>query len=187
MPIADITNKITEDALKEAENIAAGGELKSKEIKEATEKLKSEIAETQKNVLEKNLSENERRVVSAANQEVKLKIDKSKREAVDETFSMALSRLLSLSDDEYETLLVKLIGSLDKNMDGEVAAPKERVGITKKILKKLKMGYPVKSTDKFKGGIIFTGDNFEYNFTFENILRDKKGSLEAELSNLLFS
>jgi len=187
MPITDITDKIITDAVKEAEHIISGAEQKVREIEKQLELSKKDIIDMQKKEVERNLLENERRITSVAYQEVKLQTDKAKRMAVNETFDDALLELLSLSDENYGVILKNLLTSLHKDVSGKITAPKERTKITKKILEKLQIKTPITPTDEFKGGIVITGDNFEYNLTFENLLANKKSSLEVDVAKILFT
>ena len=186
MPISDITDKIIEDAKKEAGYIIDAAKVKADEIEKRIERKKKDVIKESESNLQKTILENKRRVVSAANQEVKLRVDNTKREKVDEVFDTALKNILSLPDEEYKTLLKGLLKNIPKDVEGEVFAPKEKVAITKEALKAAGLKNIVTPTDKFKGGIVITGKDFEYNLTFENILADKKNSLEVEVAKILF-
>lgn len=189
MPITDITNKILSDATTEAEHIIAGAKQEAQEIKKQLELQKKEITNKQKKETEKNLLENERRVTSAAYQEVKMQTDKAKRAAIDETFDDTLLALFTLSTEDYEIILKKMLALLPKNISGEVEVitPKEKEKITKKILKELQIKNTITPTDKFNGGVVIIGDKFKYNLTFENILSDKKKLLEVDVAKMLFT
>jgi V/A-type H+-transporting ATPase subunit E len=186
MPIADITDKILEDAKKEAEHIVSAAKEKASEIEKRLEGEKKDMAEENEKNIQKTLLENERRVISAANQEAKLQIDNAKRNKINEVFKTALENILSLPDKEYKTLLKGLLKNIQSGVEGEIFAPKEKVTVTKETLKEAGLKNTVTPTDKFKGGIIIAREDFEYNLTFENILADKKNSLEVEVAKLLF-
>lgn len=187
MSITDITDKIITDAVKEAGHIISGAEQKVREIEKQLELSKKETADKQKEEVKKNLLENEKRITSAAYQEVKLQTDKAKRESVDETFNDTLLALFSLSDENYGVILKNLLISLHVDISGKIIAPKEKLKITKKILGELQIKNPITSTGEFKGGVIIIGDNFEYNLTFENLLAAKKSSLEVGVAKILFT
>jgi len=187
MAITDITNKIFTDAVKEAECVIADAEQKVQEIKKHLELSKKEITDKQKEESKRNLLENEKKITSAAYQEIKLQIDNAKRNSVDETFNEALLTLLSLPDEDYEIILKKLLMSLHKDISGKIITPKEKIKVTKKILEELHIKNPIISTDKFKGGVVIIGDNFEYNLTFENLLASKKKLLEVDVAKILFT
>ncbi len=187
MPIADITNKILADASKKAEGILKDAEIKVFEISNATKILKENTEKDYIKKTESMLVENERRVVSVAKQEVKLIIDTEKRKAVDTMFEDALKQLLSLSGKEYEEIILSLMNEIPKNTDGKIITPKEKEEETENALKKVGLKYSIKTTNKFKGGFIFWGENFESNFVFEEIIKNKKSFLEVEVAHLLFS
>ena len=187
MSITDITNKILDDASKEAELVIKNAEAKASEISNTTKTLKENIKKEYSRQLEKTLKENERRITSAAEQEVKLKIDNAKRTAVDNVFKTALSQLLSLKDEEYEDVVLSLFKKLPKETDGKIIAPRERIDATENALKKAGLKYKVETTTKIKGGFIFLGENFESSFVFEEMLRNKKSALEVEVARILFS
>ena len=186
MPITNITDKIIADAAKKAEHVVDGAQVKAQKIEKRLGALKKEIAEENRKGLEKALSENERRVVSAANQEVKLQRDNAKRDEINEVFDIALKDILSLPDKEYKTLLKGFLANVPDGTEGEVFAPKEKVAVTKEALKEVGLRNTVTPTDKFKGGITIIEKDYEYNLTFENVLADKKTSLEVEVAKILF-
>ncbi len=186
MPIADITDKILADAAKKGVDITNTAKDEAGKIKEGLEKSKKEMRENSEKILKKTLSENERRVTSAAEQEVKLLIAAKKRNVIDEVFNLALQKLLSLSGAEYKGLLKKTLKQTTGIDDGEILAPEERVGVIKEVIKELGLKNTVIPTDKFKGGVLIIGKDYEYNLTFENILANKKSSFEAEVAKLLF-
>jgi len=110
-----------------------------------------------------------------------------KRNLVDETFNEALLILFSLSEKDYGIILKKLLTPPPKDISSKIITPKEKIGVTKKILNELHIKNSIISTDKFKGGVIITGDNFEYNLTFENLIANKKKSLEVNVAKILFT
>ncbi len=187
MPIVDITNKILADASEEAGSIIKNTETKVSELSDATKILKENTKKESVQKTNRILEENERRIVSAAEQEVKLKADNAKRTAVDIVFENTLKQLLSLPSKEYEEVILSLLNELPENTNGEIIAPKERKIETESALKKAKLKYEVEATNKFKGGFILLGENFESNFVFEEILRNKKSALEVEVARILFN
>ena len=186
MPIADIEDKILKDAIKKAGCIVDEAKNEARKINSEAEDLKKEILKEGADSLKKIIAENEKRVVSAANQEVQLLIAKNKRKMLDEVFDTALQKLLSLSDAEYKKMLKKILEKTVGITDEKIFAPKEKVSVTEEVLKEMGLKNAVIPTSKFGGGIIAVGKNHEYNLTFENILADKKNSLEASVAKILF-
>ncbi len=187
MPIVDITNKILADASKEAESIIKNAETKVSEILDTTETIAENTKKEYTQRTDKVLAENEKRIISVAEQEVKLEIDRAKRTAVDTVFENTLKQLLSLPSKEYEEMILSLLNELPENANGKIVAPKERKKETENALKKANLKYDIETTNEFKGGFIFLGENFESNFVFEEILRNKKSALEIEVAHILFN
>jgi len=187
MALADITEKILIDAQKRADDILADAGHKAEEIHENTENLKHELAKEGEASLEKTLTENEKRVTSAALQETKLELERTKREMVDEVFSSALKHLCSLADKEYESFLVSLMEKIPKHISGVITAASGKISITEKAVKSAGIDARVKEEGGFEGGFLFTGEKFEYNATFERIVEDTKGELEIEVARILFN
>lgn len=187
MPIADITKKILDDASKEAAAIVNEAKDKAKNILETLETEKEILKKKNEEAVKKTLEENERRIISAAEQEVKMRINNYKRNLIDEVFNTALNKITKLPEKDYASFLKKILSTVPKNKTGKIFIPKERAGITKKILTECGFENKTVLTDKFSAGIIIENDTFEYNLTFKNILADKKNALEVDVAKLLFS
>ncbi len=187
MSITDITNKIITDASEKSANIIKAAEITAKEISSKTEVLKKNIENEYSQKTIHTLKENEKKIISAAEQEVKLHIDKEKRFAVDTIFKNALKKISSLSDEEYEKIILSLFKNIPNNTNGKIIIPEEKELVTKKAIRKIGFNYEIETTNNFKYGFIFSEKNTESNFSFEDILKNKKSILEVEVARILFS
>lgn len=187
MAISDLTQKITKDARDKSADIAAQSQDQINKVASETETLTQSKREIFTRELKKTLEANIKKISASAEQEAKMIVDEKKRQILNGTFKEALKKLQSISDKDYEGIIVKLLKTIKETESMVLTTPKNRVEITKKALTSLKLTIPVKETKDITGGFIMTGDNFEYNFSFEKIISDKKNQLEIDVANILFA
>jgi V/A-type H+-transporting ATPase subunit E len=187
MSIADITKKIIEEASEEAEKIIQNGKEEALKIEGDAGSLMSDIKEKHEKDLKNAISENERNVKSAAHREAKLRVEKARRDIMNKVYEDSLQRLNSLPKEKYEAVLKSVLGSLDKSVKGKIYCPKDRLKETNDAVSALGLEHDVAAKEVISGGIIFLGDNFEYDFTFEHLLKTQKDKIEIEVADILFS
>lgn len=186
MALTDITRKIKDDAAHEARKITDTAEKKAAEISASTEEIAEGIRNEYGKELAKVLAENERRVISTAKQEVKHNTDQAKRELLDRVFEDALGAI-ALDEKKHGILAERLMTTLPQDISGTIYAPKAYVTQITTLVKKHGLALSVEPSSDFTGGFIIHGKDFEYNFTFEKLIADKKEELEIETSAILFA
>jgi len=187
MSITDITKKIIEDAENEAVCIVNGGKEEVEKILSSQKSIKSELEEKHIKDTDALARDNQKRVQSAAQREVKINIEKAKRNSIDKVYADALDKLINLSEKEYKDVLKSLLKDIPKEAKGSIYFPKKREEETKNVLRDMGFKNELLVNNDFSGGIIFLGDDFEYNLTFEHVLESKKEKIEIELASILFN
>ena len=187
MAISDLTQKITKDARDKSADIAAQSQDQINKIASDTEAVIQTKRETFAQELKATQEANVKKISASAEQEAKMTVDEKKRQILNGTFKEALTKLQTIQDKEYEVIITKLLKTIKENKDVTITTPKNRIEVTKKALTALKLTIPVKETKDITGGFIMTGDNFEYNFSFEKVISDKKNKLEIDVANILFA
>lgn len=186
MSIKDLTQKILSDAQKQIDNIIAENKTKIDVIEKNTKELVATLTRELRADTEKIQSENEKRIISKANQEAKIEIDSKKRKVLDGVFKSVYKQLINLDDTKYETLITKLLRSLPLNAVTTILVPANRIEITGRALQTVGLSILMTEDSSMEGGFILKGKDFEYNFTFSKILENKKNELEIEISKTLF-
>ncbi len=179
-------NRIIEDAQKKAADIIADKEREAEEKRQATLKKSEVLGEEQR-----------RKMLSAANMDIRKHELSVKLKLIDETFEHVLEDVRNMSDDEYEELLLNmLLGSSLKGTE-QVVFPRESGRISRhKIIKQLNRrlkaeGKPGKievATDAgdFEFGFIIRSGGVEMNNSLEAILNTMREEIEPEVAAILF-
>lgn len=187
MALAQLTEKIIQDAEKKKVSIIKGAEHYAQTKENETEKLASSKRESFEKTLEERLAQNTEKVTRHAQREAKNLIDKTKRTVLDTVFTESLESLKKASDDAYEKILLSLFDTLPEEKGGILYTKPERVSITKKALDKKGLPYPVEEDANIQDGFVIKGDTFEYDGTFTKLLTEKKRQLEVEVARILFN
>ena len=187
MAITDITNKIIEEARKRADILRADANTTAQHIAEETQEKKKKLEEVHQKNLAKAIEENKKKVELAAELEVKRKLDAQKRTLIDEVFALTAKELSSLSDRDYEEIIISLAQKLTEKSAQTLRVPEQRKETTENAVKKAGVTYAAVQTDpNITGGFILDGKNFSYNLSFEEIIANKKSELEILVAKLLF-
>lgn len=188
MSVQEITQKIITDAEETALNIIRGAESEVKRIAEETENLKKKAAEENEKETKKLLEEEKKKSLSRSNQSSRQRINSVKREILDAAYDKAMENIASLDDDEYGKLFEKTLSGLEKNKEIEsFLVPEKRKEISEKILAKKGFQNAIIASKEFSGGIKVIGESFEYDLTFENLLKNLKESNETDIASKIFS
>ena len=122
----------------------------------------------------------------------------AKQEMLDKAFDAAMGKLLSLPEEEYAELLVKLaLGGVSTGKEALIFSVKDRPRYGKRVViaanEKLEaMGRTGSLTlsqesREFEGGLYIQDGNIENNCTFSTILRILREQMAAEVAGILFN
>jgi V/A-type H+-transporting ATPase subunit E len=180
--LENLTQRIIEDAKKEAEEIKKEADEKSKNIIES----KVSLAQNEANkVLDKSKQEAvliKERAISAAKLKSRDEELKAKQDILDRVFEMAKLELKNLDDDRYEKLLTEAIKETKEGSNVTIMLPEGK----KNLASKLNRDISVEIDNTLDGGFIIKEDNVYYNFTFDSMINGIREELETEIASILF-
>ena len=195
--IDKITQRIAEDAQKEAQDIINSSQVKANEIKEQKAKDGQNIKESLALKSQEEADERKRRMISAANLEMKQRVLATKQQMIDKTIDAVLERISNMPRSEYESLILNLLLSYPLEGNEEIISPGQDgrrldKGFINRVNKRLKSqgkkGQLKLSPQNggFKTGFVINSKGVEINNSFEAVLRTVRDEVEPEVAVLLF-
>lgn len=121
----------------------------------------------------------------------------TKQDMLDKAFALAMEKLLSLPEDQYADLLVKLaLRAISKGTETLVFSETDRARYGKRVV--IAVNEQLEQQDKtasvtlseesrsFKGGLYVQDGKIETNCTFSTLLRMQRETMALEVSEILF-
>lgn len=188
MSFDDIIKSIQEEENKENEDIKNNTD---KIISNIKDEYNVKIANA-KNII---LSKKENELIKLSEAKIfKLKRKRNnnillkKKELLDKVYNLVLEKMNNLSDEEYINFISKIIKNLPKNLSGIIMPANGKKDLTIKILKKIGANFDISKKEiNFTGGFIFYSDKFNFDNTFESIIKKTRDKTETEIAKLLFN
>lgn len=195
MSIDAITNKIIEDARREADSVRRQAEEQIKQIESETDK---NIERAVKEIFLKAGQEagrQEQKGATSANLEYRKSVLSQKQAIISAVFDRVLEDIKGFGKQKYQLFVENLF--MDCDGDEEVVIPlwEKRIDkvfiqkINKMLLKKGKKGalkFSEEKRDIPGGGFILKKGRIEKNNSFEIYLSSLRRDLESEISRILF-
>jgi len=119
--------------------------------------------------------------LQAKNTEIGFVLQSEKNKIIQEVWDQVEEEINKMPRAEFEKIIKFLIGSIPKNLEGEIQSSKRAVGILKKSLKKIK----VKDGLKEEGFFVKT-KNLDLDFRISEVLKQMKENLNPEIIKILF-
>jgi len=187
MALSDITQKILDDARKDAEITLENAKDRVAQIKGETEKKLKELQVQQDEKLQHIKDQTKQERVSLYKQRIKNLIDKKKRGLLDGVFADALKALHKKTDAEVKEFVQKALSMLPSDLkDVHVFVNAQQATILKPVVEKFFPDAVIKTANDIQGGCIVRAEEYEYDLTFEAILEDKRKDLEVEVARMMF-
>lgn len=189
MSLQAIAEKIKADALVEVGSIIADAELSVAEITQETNRQINDIKLAFTLSLEKQKSQLEVVHRSLEKQRINLAKQSIRRFLLDEVYAQALNEILLLSSAEYVEMLVKKYKSLvtDDIKISSILAPESRLSEITEVSKLLGWSASIEITNRFKGGCILVGSDFEFDLSIERLFAEQRSESEIEIAATLFN
>lgn len=195
MEAEQVVEKILADAKAEADKIKKQAEDQdAAEQAKLTEQLNEYKKQTE--ILAKKAGEDEKsHILAAARMDIAKEYLAEKRKILDEVFEQARQQLQNLPDEEYRTLIKKLILDAVETGDEEVIIDTNENRIDhefiKQINRELSSGYKgnLRLSDQRQdlgAGFILKRDKVRINVSIEVLLNQARKELEIELAKDLF-
>ncbi len=192
MSLEDIKTKILSDAGTQAERIAKDTEAKITQIKSATQ---AEIADNRKKKLitiKQKALNTTRSVLISAMMTKKNALLKKKRQILDKVFSQVIQKLADLNDEKYQKILAWQMQKLTQINLGKptIIAPQGKSELIKNVANKIlgdnNFQISDNETDKIKSGFIVKSSETKIDFSFSNLIKEIKPTIEGKVSKILF-
>ena len=191
MSIERIRNYIIENAQKEAEQHIKTAE---EQFRNETESAKRTLEKKYQEMLhadEKRLMEDMKRFLGKLKSDCKMGLLEVKNKVIDSVLEHAISRIQSLPDSDYLTLMVKWLAKAPDNLEGELFV---RVADLKRIPsnfiddlnrnRKAKVCLSKNAVD-VKGGFILKTRNYEIDYALDTIAKNLRTTLIPKLNDML--
>lgn len=192
-----IKERILEDARTEARSRMADAEKRAEEIKKAAEARANEAAARIRAEYEAKAQDLGRRMVSAAQLDMRKKVLAVKQDMIDKAFRACLEALGSMPDVEYRAMLEDMLIKVVETGDEEVVLSQgdaARLGddfladVNARLAAMGKKGGLKLAVDPglTAGGFILRKGGVETNSTFPALLRLIREELEPRVAEILF-
>ena len=191
-----ISQRILEDAQAEAARIIEEAEERARSIKDRKTK---EVEKSNQKLHEDNMAkaqDRKRRMLSAAELEMKKEVLAAKQQMIDEAMEKAKQAIMDMPKDEYRRVISKMLLESAQGHEEVVfsAADEKRLDqslidqVNQELKQQGKRGELSLSPERgeFEGGFILRSGGMEINNTFGAILRMSRNHLEARLAEILF-
>lgn len=164
--INKITDKIVQDAKDAAAKVKADAEARAKEIlaqaNSDVKSKKSELKEAAEQVADMSVQQ----IISAAKMDAKKCMLGAKQEVVNEAFVNSVKRILYLPDEEYVTIVDKMVKAVpdSENMELEMLP---------------------RNGELLKGGFLLKRGDVTLNYSFKAIADEVRGKIEQDVIKML--
>jgi V/A-type H+-transporting ATPase subunit E len=191
MSVERIRNYIIENAQKEAEQIIKTAE---EQFCNETESARLSLEKKYQEMLqadEKRLSEDMKRFLGKFKSDCKMELLEVKNKVIDSVLDRAISRIQSLPDNDYLTLMGKWLAKVPDNLEGELSLnTRDLKRITNAFIddinKGRKAGISLNTTAiDIKGGFIVKTKHYEIDYALDTIVKNLRTTLIPELNVIL--
>jgi len=195
MEAEQVVEKILADARAEADKIKKQADDKqANEQAKLSEKLDEHKKQTE--ILARQAGEDEKsHILAAARMDIAKQLLAEKRKILDEVFEQARRQLQNLPDEEYHSLIKKLLLDAVETGDEEVIVDTNESRISEELIKEVnqQLGSDRKGNLKLSGqkqnigaGFILARGKVKTNVSIEVLLDQARKELEIELAKELF-
>ncbi len=181
----NLIDKIISDAKKEAEGIVAASQKEADNIIKEAENA-ARLEEKRLNALSDNEAQKAAaKEISSAEMRARQLILKQKRQCLDDIIDEAENYLCSLSGQEYEDTIFKMLKNSEYGQGCEVILSKRDKEAMEEKLKD--MGYNVSGeTRDIEGGFVVKKGDIEYNYSFKSMIMVQREEISYLASEILF-
>ena len=191
MSIERIKNYIIENAQKEAEQlIKTAGEQFRNETESARLSLEKKYQEML-HADEKHLREDMKRYLGKLKSDCKMELLEVKNKVIDSVLERAISRIQSLPDNDYLTLMGKWLTKIPDHLEGELSLnTRDLKRMTNAFIddinksRKARIGLNTTAMD-IKSGFIIKTKHYEIDYALDTIVKNLRTTLIPKLNDML--
>ena len=191
MSIERIKNYIIENAQKEAEQlIKTAGEQFRNETESARLSLEKKYQEML-HADEKHLREDMKRYLGKLKSDCKMELLEVKNKVIDSVLERAISRIQSLPDNDYLTLMGKWLTKIPDHLEGELSLnTRDLKRMTNAFIDDINKSRKARislntTTIDIKGGFIVKTKHYEIDYALDTIVKNLRTTLIPKLNGML--
>lgn len=191
--IEKITERIRRDAQSEIDALLQEAGKKAESVKAAAEEKAAQRLSIGRRQNSDAAENHESRLVSAAEMEGRQMLLAAKQEVLEEVFSLAYQRLMSLPEEEFVELLAGFAAREGESGREELIFSEEtKARIGEKVVARANAlregaGFTLAEETRETDGVILRRGNIESNGSIAVALREKKQKMAAEIAEVLFA
>ena len=191
MSIERIRNYIIENAQKEAEQIIKTAE---EQFRNETVSARLSLEKKYQEMLqadEKHLREDMKRFLGKFKSDCKMELLEVKNKVIDSVLGSAISRIQSLPDNDYLTLMGRWLTNIPDHLEGELSLNTRDLkrinnAFIDDINKSRKARISLNTTAiDIKGGFIVKTKHYEIDYTLDTIVKNLRTTLIPKLNDIL--
>jgi len=187
MALADILQKIREDAEKEAAGHLDTARTAVRQREEQSTQAEITIEQEEKSRGEKKQDALKKKASNMIAHQKKAAILDAKQSALSEVFQEAEQKAAQLSAADQKKIFLSMLKTISAS-SGSIRPTKASSVPLKEVLSETKSAFILGEEISGKGGFVFVSDEMEMDFRFDTLLKtETKKALEQELSQILFS
>ncbi len=192
MALEKIIEKIREETRKEAESLVAKAKAEEQDITSRGAEKASREKEIRVQEARDGFQNEQLRTIALARLEARKRILKTRAEIIDLVFENALEHLRSLGMDEHRKLIHGLLGGFTPQAPCDIVIHEPEKDRYSLILSQIwgsvfiKFCKIVTVKKSLGGGFLLKTRGMELDCTFPNLLKEKRTSMEQEVSRILF-
>ncbi|HHT9114234.1 MAG TPA: V-type ATP synthase subunit E [Candidatus Wunengus sp. YC65] len=191
MSIERIRNYIIENAQKEAEQLIKTAEEQFRYEIESTKLTLEKKYQEMLQADEKHLREDMKRFLGKFKSDCKMELLEVKNKVIDSVLESAVSRIQSLPDNDYLTLMGKWLTKIPDHLEGELSLnARDLKRITNAFIddinksRKARISLNTTAID-IKGGFIVKTKHYEIDYTLDTIVKNLRTTLIPKLNDML--
>lgn len=195
--LMELTNRLKEDARKEAERELARSRKEAERLAEEFRKETEEQIKALREEYIRRAQEEKRRIISQAEMEARLRVLGAKQDLIHSVFEQALATLLQLPVEEKRSLYQDLLlSAVEEGTETIAVAATEKelwteiISFANKLLAgKGRRGKLNLSTEpaEIKGGFLLVSSSYEVNASLERLVADLEERDYPEVAGILFN
>lgn len=187
MALADILQKIREDAEKEAAGHLNAARTTVRQIEEQSSQVETTIEQEERVRGKQKQNALKRKAANMISHQKKAALLDTKQSVLTDIFHEAEEKLVQLSDAEQKKIFISMLKTISAP-SGTLRPTKESITSLKEAVSESKSPFTLGEEISGKGGFVFVSDEMEMDFRFDTLLKtETKKALEQELSQILFS
>jgi len=191
MSIERIRNYIIENAQKEAEQIIKTAE---EQFRNETVSARLSLEKKYQEMLqadEKHLREDMKRYLGKFKSDCKMELLEVKNKVIDSVLESAISRIQSLPDNDYLTLMGKWLAKIPDHLEGELSVNTRDLKRINNVFiddinksRKARISLNTTAID-VKGGFIVKTKHYEIDYALDTIVKNLRTTLIPKLNGML--